>query len=62
MSEPPVRYAEDFKAGDRFELGSYTVTHEEIIEFARRYDPFPFHLTTAPPRQPCLVESLRAVG
>jgi acyl dehydratase len=44
MSEPPVRYAEDFKAGDRFELGSYTVTHEEIIEFARRYDPFPFHL------------------
>jgi acyl dehydratase len=44
MNEAPVRYAEDFKAGDRFELGSYTVTREELIEFARRYDPFPFHV------------------
>jgi acyl dehydratase len=44
MSEAPVRYAEDFKPGDRFELGSHRVTREEIVAFARTYDPFPFHL------------------
>ena len=44
MSHASVRYAEDFKAGNRFELGSHTVTREEVIEFARTYDPFPFHL------------------
>jgi acyl dehydratase len=26
------------------ELGPYVVTREEIMEFARRYDPQPFHL------------------
>jgi hypothetical protein len=44
MNQAPPRYAEDFKAGDRFELGSYTVTRAELIEFARTYDPFPFHV------------------
>ena len=37
-------YAEDYKAGDVFDLGTYDVTGEEIIEFARKYDPFPFHI------------------
>ena len=39
-----IRYAEDYKAGDVFDLGTYDVTHDEIIEFARQYDPFPFHI------------------
>jgi acyl dehydratase len=39
-----VRYWEDFTAGDTIELGSYEVTREEILEFARRYDPQPFHV------------------
>ena len=37
------RYAEDYNAGAVFELGTYDVTREEIIEFSRKYDPFPFH-------------------
>jgi len=37
-------YAKDFEPGDQFEFGSHTVTEDEIIEFARRYDPQPFHV------------------
>ena len=35
-----IRYAEDYRAGDIFELGSYDVKLDEIIEFSRKYDPF----------------------
>jgi acyl dehydratase len=35
---------EDFEAGQVYELGSTTVTEEEIVDFARRFDPQPFHL------------------
>ena len=38
-------YFEDVKVGDTAELGSCTVTREEVIDFARRYDPQPFHLS-----------------
>ncbi|UIF87096.1 MaoC family dehydratase [Cupriavidus sp. UYPR2.512] len=37
-------YFEDFEAGSRRELGSYLVTEEEILAFARQYDPQPFHI------------------
>jgi acyl dehydratase len=37
-------YWEDFKAGDRFAMGERTVDRDEIIEFASRYDPQPFHI------------------
>jgi acyl dehydratase len=40
MSE---RYLEDFQAGDRFRSGEHTVSEAEIIDYARRYDPQPFH-------------------
>jgi len=43
-SSPPSRFAEDYRAGEEFDLGSYVVTREEIVEFARKYDPFPFHV------------------
>jgi acyl dehydratase len=39
-----MRYWEDFRAGDVVQLGTYEVTREEIVAFARRYDPQPFHL------------------
>ena len=39
-----MRYWEDFAVGDVTELGPVTVSEEEIIEFASRYDPQPFHL------------------
>jgi acyl dehydratase len=39
-----VRYFEDFEAGDVVELGPVSVSADEIVEFATRYDPQPFHL------------------
>ncbi|MCB1165418.1 MAG: MaoC family dehydratase [Leptospiraceae bacterium] len=37
-------YFEDMQPGQSIELGSYQVTEEEILEFARKYDPQPFHI------------------
>jgi acyl dehydratase len=37
-------YFEDFSIGDMFELGSKQVSEEEIIRFARQFDPQPFHV------------------
>jgi acyl dehydratase len=39
-----TRYFEDIRQGDVIELGSVEVTRDEIVEFASRYDPQPFHL------------------
>jgi acyl dehydratase len=39
-----LRYFEDLKAGDRFKSGTYSVSEEQIISFARDFDPQPFHL------------------
>lgn len=38
------RYLEDFRVGEAIELGSRTIARDEIVEFARRYDPQPFHV------------------
>src|SRR5215469_1950623 len=38
------RYFEDFRLGERTELGRYPVTEAEILAFARQYDPQPMHL------------------
>lgn len=37
------RYFEDYQSGEVYEFGAHTVTAEDIIEFAKRYDPQPFH-------------------
>ncbi|WP_316520017.1 MaoC family dehydratase [Kitasatospora brasiliensis] len=37
-------FFEDFKPGDVFELGTVTVTLEQIIAFGEQYDPQPFHV------------------
>ena len=39
-----MRWFEDFQVGDVSEFGPVTVTAAEIVEFAERYDPQPFHL------------------
>ena len=36
-------YFEDFKVGQEWEVGSYQLTEEGIIDFARQYDPQYFH-------------------
>ena len=40
----PAQYFEDFRPGQTVELGSRTVTEEEIVAFARQWDPQPFHV------------------
>jgi len=45
------RSFEDLKRGDRFKSETYKVTREEIISFARKFDPQPFHLDAAVARQ-----------
>lgn len=37
-------YFEDITVGTKSAFGSYNVTREEVIEFAHKYDPQPFHL------------------
>ncbi len=39
-----MRYWEDFHVGDVTEIGPVDVDRDEIVEFARRYDPQPFHV------------------
>lgn len=41
------RYFEDYSEGESTEFGDYLVTEAEIIEFAQRYDPQPFHIDEA---------------
>lgn len=45
---PPIRHTFDTLApGDVLDLGSRTVTEDEIIAFARDFDPQPFHIDPA---------------
>jgi acyl dehydratase len=46
-----MRYFEDFQVGQVHELGSYVVPREEILAFARQFDPQPFHLDEEAGRQ-----------
>ena len=38
-------YFEDLQEGAETDVGTYAVTREEVLEFARKYDPQPFHLS-----------------
>ena len=38
-------YFEDLEVGREVEFGHYDVTRKEVLEFARKYDPQPFHLS-----------------
>lgn len=42
-----MRTYEDFTEGLEIDLGPYPVTRDEVIEFARKFDPQPFHLDEA---------------
>jgi len=39
-----TRYLEDIEPGDVSDLGSFTLSEEDIVEFSRRYDPQPMHV------------------
>lgn len=38
-------WLDDIKVGARFETEKYEVAHEDIVNFARQFDPQPFHLS-----------------
>ncbi|WP_066775201.1 MaoC family dehydratase [Sphingomonas sp. CCH5-D11] len=40
-----MQYFEDIAVGTKANFGSYHVTREEVMDFASRYDPQPFHLS-----------------
>jgi acyl dehydratase len=40
-----MKYFEDLAVGDETYFGFYEVTREEVIGFAEKYDPQPFHLS-----------------
>lgn len=39
-----MKYFEDYEVGHRSSFGRYEVTRDEVLEFAAKYDPQPFHL------------------
>ena len=40
-----MQYFEDLEVGATARFGAYDVAREEVTEFARKYDPQPFHLS-----------------
>jgi acyl dehydratase len=46
-----VKYFEDVQVGETMRFGRYQVTREEIAEYARQFDPQPFHLDEEAARQ-----------
>lgn len=42
-----MRFFEDIEIGARTRLGSHSFTEDEIVAFARAFDPQPFHLDAA---------------
>ena len=44
------RFFEDYPVGETASFGEYAITEEEVLTFADRYDPQPFHLDAAAAR------------
>lgn len=51
-----MRYFEDIEEGEIWELGSRTIEAEEMIAFAKKYDPQPFHIDAEAARKTPLGE------
>ena len=45
-----MKYFEDVQIGETTRFGRYEVTRDEIVEYARQFDPQPFHLDEAAAR------------
>ena len=43
-SYPAMRWLEDFRVGQVFEFGAFEMTKANMLDFARLYDPEPFHV------------------
>lgn len=49
MTEP--RYWDDYEVGQKYPLGTTSFTEQEIVDFARHYDPQPFHIDAEAAKQ-----------
>lgn len=47
MDVPRLSSFDQLAVGQRFRLGTLVLPREDVVEFARRYDPQPFHLEEA---------------
>ena len=47
MQSKDPRYWEEYQVGTKYPLGSTSFTEQEIVEFARQYDPQSFHVDAA---------------
>jgi acyl dehydratase len=47
MHSKAPRYWDDYEVGQKFDLGSTSFTADEIVSFARQYDPQSFHVDAA---------------
>jgi acyl dehydratase len=47
QAAPEPLYFEDYVPGFTVECGTFTISETEIVEFARQYDPQPFHIDSA---------------
>lgn len=45
MKDGGSLYFEDINVGDQLKLGPYAVTRSELLEFNRKWDPLPIHLS-----------------
>jgi acyl dehydratase len=51
IGDMPVRYLEDFAAGQTFGSGNLRINKEQIRRFAAEFDPQPFHVDEAAARE-----------
>jgi acyl dehydratase len=51
MQPKAPRYWDDYEVGQKFDLGSTSFTADEIVDFARHYDPQSFHVDADAARQ-----------
>ena len=51
MQSNAPRYWDDYEVGQTFDLGSTSFTADEIVSFARQYDPQSFHVDADAARQ-----------
>ena len=47
----PIRSFDDLSVGQTFDLGGFALPRAEVLEFAGRYDPQPFHLNDVAARE-----------
>lgn len=55
-------YFEDVSLGETHKTGSYTTEKEEMLSFAEKYDPQPFHANEEAAKDSVFGGSLRAVS